>query len=170
MLSAAALMIALSVTAVARSSHTALRVDPADFSARVDNPWFPLKPGTTYRYVGVKDGRPSREVLVVTNRTLTIQGVPCVVVQDNLYVRGKLHERTTDRYTQDRQGNVWYFGEQTAELDEKGHVTSTEGTWQAGVDGAQPGIYMPASSTCAASAPSPSSRSRAAASGTSSSR
>jgi hypothetical protein len=67
-----------------------------------------------------------------------------VVVEDRLYLRGHLRERTTDWYSQDSHGNVWYFGENTAELDTRGHVTSTEGTWTAGVDGAQAGIYMPA--------------------------
>ena len=114
------------------------------FSARVDNPWFPLKPGTTYVYRGVKDGQPSRDVVTVTHKTKTIAGAPCVVVEDRLYLRGRLEERTTDWYTQDKSGNVWYFGESTAELDKKGHVTSTEGTWQAGREGARPGIYMPA--------------------------
>jgi len=114
------------------------------FSARVDNPWFPLKPGTTYVYRGVKDGQPSRDVVTVTHKTKTIAGAPCVVVEDRLYLRGRLEERTTDWYTQDKSGNVWYFGESTAELDKKGYVTSTEGTWQAGREGARPGIYMPA--------------------------
>ena len=82
--------------------------------------------------------------MTVTHRTQTIEGVPCVVVEDRLYLRGRLGERTTDSYSQDSRGNVWYFGERTAELDANGHVTSTEGTWTAGVDGAQPGIYMPA--------------------------
>ena len=117
------------------------------FSARVDNPWFPLKPGTTYVYRGVKDGQPSRDVVTVTHKTKTIAGAPCVVVEDRLYLRGRLEERTTDWYTQDKSGNVWYFGESTAELDKKGHVTSTEGTWQAGRNGAKPGIYMPADPT-----------------------
>ena len=63
---------------------------------------------------------------------------------DRLYRRGRLFERTTDWYSQDRAGNVWYFGEDTAELDKNGHVTSTEGTWMTGVAGAEPGIYMPA--------------------------
>ena len=63
---------------------------------------------------------------------------------DRLYLRGKLAERTTDWYTKDDRGNVWYFGEATAELDASGHITSTEGSWQAGVAGARPGIYMPA--------------------------
>jgi hypothetical protein len=120
-------------------------VPPAsDFSARVDNPWFPLAPGSTYVYTGIRDGKPARDVLSVTRRPAAIDGVPCVVVDDRLYLTGRLAERTTDWYTQDRRGNVWYFGEQTAELDARGRVTGTKGTWRAGVDGARPGIYMPA--------------------------
>jgi hypothetical protein len=141
---AAALAATLGATAVARGSQTASTSNPGGFSARVDNPWFPLEPGTTYRYTGIKEGQPSREVVVVTHQTRTIEGAPCIAVDDRLYVRGKLFERTTDWYTQDRQGNVWYFGERTAELDRSGRVTSTEGTWLAGVNGAKPGIYMPA--------------------------
>ncbi|MGZ4387351.1 MAG: hypothetical protein ACXVZO_10515, partial [Gaiellaceae bacterium] len=114
----------------------------ADFSANVTNPWYPLRPGTTYIYRGEKDGQPSRDVLTVTHRTKRIEGVPCVVVQDRLYLRGRLGERTTDWYTQDKQGNVWYFGESTAELDKNGRVTSTAGTWMAGVKGAKAGIFM----------------------------
>jgi hypothetical protein len=110
----------------------------------VRNPWFPLVPGTRYIYDGIKDGKPSRDVLTVTNATKTIQGVPCAVVHDRLYLGGRLHERTTDWYSQDAAGNVWYFGESTAELDAHGKITSTEGSWTAGVDGARPGIFMPA--------------------------
>jgi hypothetical protein len=120
------------------------RIDPANFVARVDNPWYPLRPGTTYRYRGTKDGKPAIDVVTVTRRTKTIQGVPTVAVSDKLYLGGKLEETTTDWYTQDRQGNVWYFGEDTAELDARGKVVSREGSWQAGVNGAQPGIFMPA--------------------------
>jgi len=137
-LTAAALAAALAVAGGATGGN------PHGFTATVDNQWFPLKPGTRYEYVGTKDGRPSRDVVVVTHQVRTIQGAPCVAVSDRLYVDGKLHERTTDWYTQDRQGNVWYFGEDTAELDRTGQVTSTEGTWLAGRDGAVPGIYMPA--------------------------
>jgi hypothetical protein len=114
------------------------------FSAHVDNPWFPLRPGTTYVYRGVKDGWPSRDVVTVTRKQKMVNGVPCVVVSDRLYIRGRLEERTSDWYSQDKAGNVWYFGEDTAELDKDGHVTSTEGTWQAGRNGAKAGIYMPA--------------------------
>lgn len=120
------------------------RTLPTHFVAKVDNPWFPLEPGTTYVYRGAKDGKPSREVLEVTRLTKTIQGVHATVLHDNLYLAGRLAERTSDWYAQDADGNVWYLGEDTAELDPKGHVTSTEGSWQAGVDGAEAGIYMPA--------------------------
>ena len=117
--------------------------DPAEFVARVDNPWFPLRPHTTYVYRGVKDGQPSRDVFRVTARTRTIEGVRCTVVRDRLYLRGRLEERTVDWYAQDGDGNVWYFGEATAELKRDGSVRNTEGSWQAGVDGAQAGVFMP---------------------------
>jgi len=114
------------------------------FVTRVDNPWFPLTPGTVYVYRGVKDGQASRDVVTVTRRTRAIQGVRATEVLDNLYLRGKLAERTTDWYAQDRRGNVWYLGEATAELDRKGRVTSREGSWLSGRDGASAGVYMPA--------------------------
>ena len=114
------------------------------FSARVDNPWFPLRPGTTWVYRGEKDGLPSRDVVTATHTTRVIDGVPCVSVSDRLYLAGRLRERTTDWYSQDARGAVWYFGEATAELDRRGRVTSTEGSWQAGVGGAQAGVFMPA--------------------------
>jgi hypothetical protein len=133
------------VAAAAASSSPTPKLPPASsFSARVDNPWLPLEPGTRYVYTGVKDGERSRDVVTVTHATRTIVGVPCVVVEDRLYLAGRLEERTTDWYSQDSRGNVWYFGEKTVELDANGRVTSTEGTWTAGVDGAQAGIYMPA--------------------------
>jgi hypothetical protein len=126
----------------------AARVPPmppaSSFSARVDNVWFPLRPGSRYVYAGVKDAKRSRDVVLITHRTRSINGVPCVAVSDRLYLRGRLEERTTDWYSQDAKGNVWYFGENTAELDARSHVTSTEGTWTAGVNGARPGIYMTA--------------------------
>ncbi len=114
----------------------------AGFSARVDNPWYPLTPGSTYVYQGVKDGEPSREVMTVTRRKKVIDGAPCVVIRDLLYLRGRLEERTTDWYSQDAKGNVWYFGENTAELDKNGKVKSTAGSWAAGVAGARAGIFM----------------------------
>jgi hypothetical protein len=126
------------------ASAPAAGPDPGNFVSRVDNPWFPLAPGTTFVYRGVKDGKSAHDVFTVTGATKTIQGVRCRAVRDKLYLAGRLEERTTDWYAQDRRGNVWYFGESTAELDRAGHVTSTEGSWQAGRNGAQAGIYMTA--------------------------
>jgi hypothetical protein len=117
---------------------------PAAFVRRVDNPWFPLRPGAVFVYRGVKDGEATRDVVHVTNGTRVIEGIRCTGVSDRLYSAGRLSERTTDWYAQDRRGNVWYFGEDTAELDRSGKVTSREGSWLAGVDGARAGIFMPA--------------------------
>jgi len=124
---------------------TQTSADPSNFSGGpVDNPWFPLTPGTTLAYRGVKDGQPSRETFTTLSKTKTIQGVPCTVVSDRLYLTGKLEERTLDYYAQDNDGTVWYFGEDTAELNPDGSVKSTEGTWLSGRDGAEAGIFMPA--------------------------
>jgi hypothetical protein len=114
------------------------------FVRTVDNPWFPLKPGSVWRYRGVKDGKPSRDIVRVTGRTKTILGVTTTAVSDRLYLSGRLEERTTDWYAQDSRGNVWYFGEDTAELDRHGRVKTREGSWQAGVNGARQGLFMPA--------------------------
>jgi hypothetical protein len=130
--------------ALSARSSVGATPDPADFVRRVDNPWFPLRPGTTYVYRGTKDGKPSRDVVRVTRRTKVVAGIPCVVVRDDLYLSGRPAERTSDWYAQDRRGNVWYLGESTAELDPTGHVTSTEGSWKAGAAGAEPGVFMPA--------------------------
>ena len=137
-----ALFLAVAALTAAAKPATASPSKHMGFSARVTNPWYPLNPGSVYVYRGVKDGEPSREVMTVTRRTKTIDGAPCVLVSDLLYLRGRLEERTTDFYTQDAKGNVWYFGENTAELDRQGHVKNRSGTWRAGVDGARPGIFM----------------------------
>ena len=117
--------------------------NPHSFVRRVTNPWFPLTPGTTYVYRGVKDGERSRDVVKVTSATKTILGVRATAVRDLLYLGGHLEERTTDWYAQDKRGNVWYFGEATAELDAHGHVKTREGSWLAGMHSARAGIYMP---------------------------
>jgi hypothetical protein len=118
--------------------------NPRDFVRRVTNPWFPLEPGTTYVYAGVKDGKRARDVVMVTKRTKLVLGVQTTVVHDLLYLRGRLEERTSDWYAEDNRGNVWYFGEATAELDAHGRVRTREGSWEAGKDGARAGLFMPA--------------------------
>jgi hypothetical protein len=119
-------------------------IDPGDFVSRIDNPYFPLIPGTTYYYKGTTEGHPSSDVFAVTHETKQILGVTTTVIHDQGYVDGILAEDTLDWFAQDEDGNVWYFGEDTKELDAQGNVISTEGSWQAGVDGALPGIVMEA--------------------------
>jgi hypothetical protein len=117
---------------------------PSAFASRIDNTWFPLIPGTVFVYHGVKDGKPAIDVMTVTHARTSILGISATVVRDRLFLSGRLAERTTDWYAQDRSGNVWYLGELTATLDARGRPISTDGTWQAGVHGAMAGIYMPA--------------------------
>ena len=131
-------LIAALVTASGASSGRAA----GGFGARVDNPWYPLLPGSRYVYRGVKDGEPARDVMTVTHETRTIDDAPCVAVRDRLYLSGRLEERTTEWYSQDARGNVWYFGEDTAELDAHGRVLNTDGTWRAGVRGGKAGVFM----------------------------
>jgi hypothetical protein len=116
---------------------------PSQFVSRVTNPWFPLRPGTVYRYTGVKDGKAAVDVMTVTASRIAIAGIQATVVHDRLYLDGRLEERTTDWYAQDKSGNVWYLGENTAQLDPHGHVVSTSGSWKTGVAGAHAGIFMP---------------------------
>ena len=116
--------------------------NPKNFVKQVDNKYFPLKPGTTFTYRGESEGSPTRGVMTVTNKTKKILGVTTIVVHDVAYDDGVLAEDTFDWFAQDKDGNVWYFGEDTKELDEDGNVISTEGSWEAGKDGAKPGILM----------------------------
>jgi hypothetical protein len=120
-------------------------IDPANFVSTVDNPFFPLAPGTTYVFEGIRDGRGQHDEFVVTAETKVVMGVTSVVVRDTAtrIADGRLIEKTDDWFAQDKDGNVWYMGEDTKTFDAKGSVKSTEGSWEAGVDGAQPGIVMP---------------------------
>ena len=130
----------------ARSSASTYhpKIAPTDFSATVDNPWFPLQPGSTRVSTGVKDGKAARDVYTVTSDVKVIDGVPTRIVRDDLFLDGRLEETTIDYYTQYKTGTVWYFGEDTKTLDANGKVTGTAGSWRAGVDGAQPGVFMEA--------------------------
>jgi len=114
------------------------------FVTTVDNEFFPLPRGTTWFYEGTKDGVATRDVTHVLNPTVRILNVDCTIVHDRAFENNVLVEDTRDYFAQDRSGNVWYFGEDTKELDANGHVVSTEGTWRAGVNGAAPGLIMEA--------------------------
>ncbi len=114
-------------------------IDPANFVDKIDNKYFPLEPGTTFVY----EGGAQHGEMTVTSDTKEIMGVECVVVDHKEWEAGKLIERTYDWFAQDKEGTVWYFGEDTKEYED-GKVVSTKGSWEAGVDGAKPGIIMPA--------------------------
>lgn len=117
------------------------RIDPNDFVMAIDNPYLPLPVGRTLVYEGVSDGERERIEITVTDRTREVMGVTATVVRDRAFVEGALVEDTFDWFAQDRWGNVWYLGEATAEY-ENGEVVSRAGSWEAGVDGAMPGVVM----------------------------
>jgi hypothetical protein len=112
-------------------------IDPAEFTTKVDNEYFPMKPGTTFLYAGGTE----HSEMSVTHHTKKVMGVECIVVDHREWEGDKLIERTYDWFAQDKEGSVWYFGEDTKEY-ENGEVVSTKGSWEAGVDGAKPGIIM----------------------------
>lgn len=121
-------------------------LDPANFVAHIDNPYLPLSPGARWVYEGVEDGEVERVEVVVTPDRKQILGISATVVRDTVTVDGDLVEDTYDWFAQDRDGNVWYLGEDSKEYED-GEPVSTVGSWQAGVDGAQAGIVMPADPT-----------------------
>ena len=123
-------------------------IDAAHFPnpTNITNQYFPLVPGTTFTYKGAEPDKPNEvDVMVVTSDTKEILGITCRVVHDTVTVNGIKAEETYDYYAQDKDANVWYFGENSQEFDPTGtFVVSVEGSWIAGEDGALPGIIMEA--------------------------
>src|SRR3954469_437464 len=117
--------------------------DAANFGGPIDNPWLPLKPGTVLRYRGVGDDGKTRErnTVRVTHRKRGIMGVQATVVLDQVFSDGKPEERTFDWYAQDKEGNVWYLGEDSRNY-EKGRWVRDDGSWEAGIGNGKPGIIM----------------------------
>jgi hypothetical protein len=118
-------------------------LDPGDFTTRIDNRYWPMRSGSrwVYRERG-ENGRTQRITVTVTHRTRKVAGVRARIVHDVVTQGGKLVEETWDWYAQDRAGNIWYLGEDTTEHQDG--ETTREGSWEAGVDGAQAGVIMPA--------------------------
>jgi hypothetical protein len=138
-------LVASAVGAATRHSAPAragTTIDLHDYVHHISNPWLPFRVGSRWVYRGVKDGQTQVDVVRVTRRTSTIMGVRCTAVSDVATHGATVLERTTDWYAQDRRGNVWYFGERTAEYS--GGTVDRSGSWLAGVHGAQPGIVMTA--------------------------
>jgi hypothetical protein len=113
-------------------------LDGGQFVDRIDNAYWPMAPGSKWVYR--EDG--ARVEVTVTDRTKEILGIQATVVHDVVTEDGELVEDTYDWYAQDKDGNVWYLGEETKEYED-GEVKSTEGSWEAGVDGAEAGILLP---------------------------
>ena len=122
-------------------------IDPAQFSSVVDNPFFPMLPGTSWHYEETtSDGELQTDTVEVLDERRDVMGVETIVVHDVVKnADGEVVEDTFDWFAQDADGNVWYFGEDTTSFDDG--APSKEGSWEAGVDGALPGIVMPANPT-----------------------
>ncbi|MGH2838814.1 MAG: hypothetical protein ACRDJY_10790 [Thermoleophilaceae bacterium] len=126
-------------------SDAQAKLDPADLSTEIDNPWWPMKPGSRWVYRETDtEGANQKVVVTVTHRTKKIaNGAEALVVRDVVTEDGEFVEVTDDWYAQDPEGNIWYLGEDTTEY-ENGKPVSTSGSFEAGVDGAEAGIIMPA--------------------------
>jgi hypothetical protein len=119
-------------------------LDPAGFVGRVDNPYWPMAPGTRWIYLETDaQGGRQRVVVEVLWHTKQIEGIAATVVHDRVLEHGELVENTVDWYAQDVCGNVWYLGENTKEYED-GKVVTTAGSWRHRRDGAQAGVIMPA--------------------------
>jgi hypothetical protein len=143
-LSSVAVIVALAGCGDSSGETTVEALLPATtqpFVAGADNPYFPLLVGATWAYEGVAGDEVERIEVVVTGETRTVDGVESVVVRDTVSVDGEVVEDTFDWYARDEAGNVWYVGEETEEFED-GEVVSTSGSWEAGVDGAEPGVIM----------------------------
>jgi hypothetical protein len=122
-----------------------VELDPADFTTTIDNPYWPMSPGSRWVYeeTDVKGDR-EKVVVEVTEKTKTIaNGIEAVVVRDTVSDKDGPVEVTDDWYAQDSAGNVWYLGENTSEY-KNGKPINSAGSFEAGVDGAQAGIAIPA--------------------------
>jgi hypothetical protein len=120
-----------------------VKLDPADFTTEIDNPYWPMAPGSRWVFRETdSEGGEQRVEVTVTDRTKTVMGIAARVVHDTVTEDGDVVEDTYDWYAQDNSGNIWYLGEDTAEYED-GEVVTRAGSWEAGVDGAEAGILIP---------------------------
>ena len=147
-------MILVSISAVPRSSYAqdeqpaarqeayTIEIEPDDFVAVVDNAYFPLIVGSRYVYEGDKtDEGLERVEIEVLSQTRDVMGVQTTVMRSLTYLEGELLEDNRVLFAEDEDGNVWYFGELVTAY-ENGQLVEDPGGWEAGVDGALPGIVM----------------------------
>jgi hypothetical protein len=142
--------VALLMAGAATSAYSPVRAEavtyePAfksrDFGHPITNKYFTLTPGAKFTYEGTTSEGPTRIEIEVTGQTKQLVGVTTTAVRDRVWVKNQLTEDTTDWYAQDKDGNVWYFGERVSNY-KNGKLADHDGSWQAGVKGARPGIAM----------------------------
>jgi hypothetical protein len=119
------------------------KINPSEFSSKITNPLFAVPVGKTMIYEGLTEDGIERVEIKITGETKLIMGVETLVYQDTVTIDGELVEFTKDYLAQDKQGNVWYFGENVDNYED-GKLKDHHGAWIAGKDGAKPGIWMPA--------------------------
>jgi hypothetical protein len=118
-------------------------LNPDDFVQQIDNPYWPMAPGSRWVFTETDfEGGEQRIVITVTDRKKMIQGIEATVVRDTVTEDGELVEDTFDWFAQDKDGTLWYLGEDTTEF-ENGKPVTKEGSWETGVDGAEAGVFLP---------------------------
>jgi hypothetical protein len=148
---AVALVVALVALAAPRSPLSTAKAateipvlpPPGDFVSGIGNKYFPLRPGTTLLYRGTQGGKARQVSVFITHKTKVILGIRATVVLDQVLVGGRREEKTFDWYAQDKHGNVWYLGEDSSDFV-NGKWVRSDGSWEAGVNGAKAGIVMKA--------------------------
>ena len=127
-------------TPPAEAAYT-VDINPADFVTRIDNPYFPRLPGAKYIYEGMTADGLERVEIEILSETRQVMGIQATIMHDVVYLDGELIEETFDWFAQDKAGNVWYLGEDVDNYED-GVLQDHDGAWEAGVDGALPGIVM----------------------------
>ncbi len=117
--------------------------DPSSMQADVTHSYYPLPVGAVWRYRAETEDGEETVVIEVLDETRVVAGATARVVHAREFLEGELIEDTFDWFAQDDDGNVWYLGEETTEYED-GEPVTTAGSWEAGVDGAEAGIIMPA--------------------------
>ncbi len=135
------LIISGTVSLAQDSAPYSVTIDPANFVGTIDNPYFPRIPGMRWVYEGQTADGLERVEIEVLSETREVMGVQATIMRDTVYLDGEIVEDTYDWFAQDKQGNVWYLGEEVSDY-QGGQLSSHAGSWEAGVDGALPGIAM----------------------------
>ena len=131
----------LTSAAIAEALEPRVLFNAPGWADTIDNPFMPMPVGATWLYRGKSNGDRVKERITILTETKQILGVACTISLDKVFTNGELTEKTDDYFAQDAQGNVWYLGEDSRDI-ESGKVVSTEGSFLSGENNANPGIVM----------------------------